>query len=131
MRHLMILLGLIIFPFFGNSQNYEQFEAEREVHSEMISENVYRVSFVYENSEQRGIYVKVKEGIVKHGVWRMTIYGKTVMKVKYDMGNMVLLTTYGPEGKKEYDNTTFEIQRLKNKINRLENELAEVVVCEH
>ena len=85
---------------------------------ELVDDNLYKYEYVNDNGQitQSGYYKKIDGSYLPHGFWR----DNRGTKAEFRNGIMVWIK---PNGKKKYTFEEIQIQRLKNRIARLEEKL--------
>lgn len=88
---------------------------------EKVDDNLYKYEFVNEKGQiaQSGYYKKINDEYKPHGFWR-DIVGT---KAEYRNGIMIWIK---PKGDKKYTFEELQIQKLKNKIARLEQKITSI-----
>ena len=92
------------------------FGQERVIHQ--IDDNLYTYKYVNKEGEvtQKGYYKIINNVFRPHGFWSDNLG----TKAEFRNGNIVWIK---PKGHKKYTNKDLEIQKLKNRIARLEEKL--------
>ena len=85
---------------------------------ELVDDNLYKYQFVNEEGQitQSGYYKKVDGTYLPHGFWRDNVG----TKAEYRNGIMVWIK---PKGQKKYTFEELQIQKLKNRIEMLEQKI--------
>ena len=85
---------------------------------EKVDDNLYKYEYVNDNGQiaQSGYYKKVDGSYLPHGFWK----DNAGTKAEFRNGIMVWIK---PKGKKKYTFEELQIQKLKNRIARLEEKL--------
>ena len=85
---------------------------------ELVDDNLYKYHFVNEEGQitQSGYYKKVDGTYLPHGFWRDNVG----TKAEYRNGIMVWIK---PKGQKKYTFEELQIQKLKNRIEMLEQKI--------
>ena len=85
---------------------------------ELVDDNLYKYQFVSEEGQitQSGYYKKVDGTYLPHGFWRDNVG----TRAEYRNGIMVWIK---PKGQKKYTFEELQIQKLKNRIEMLEQKL--------
>ena len=85
---------------------------------ELVDDNLYKYQFVNEEGQitQSGYYKKINGSYLPHGFWRDNVG----TKAEYRNGIMVWIK---PKGQKKYTFEELQIQKLKNRIEMLEQKL--------
>ena len=120
MNKLVLILGFLVFPFFGFSQNTKS----NSIDLNPISENYYSVKISRGSIKQSGYFIIEDDKPVMNGKWIMRINGKKTLIGMYDGGVLNSLTVFENGQKIKYDKHQLEVGKLKSRINRLENLLA-------
>jgi len=85
---------------------------------EKVDDNLYKYEYVNDNGQiaQSGYYKKVNGSYLPHGFWK----DNAGTKAEFRNGIMVWIK---PKGKKKYTFEELQIQKLKNRIARLEQKI--------
>ena len=85
---------------------------------EQVDDNLYKYEFVNEEGQiaQSGYYKKINDEYKPHGFWK----DNAGTKAEFRNGIMVWIK---PKGKKKYTFEELQIQKLKNRIARLEQKI--------
>ena len=85
---------------------------------ELVDDNLYKYEYVNDNGQiaQSGYYKKVDGSYLPHGFWK----DNAGTKAEFRNGIMVWIK---PKGKKKYTFEELQIQKLKNRIARLEQKI--------
>lgn len=85
---------------------------------ELVDDNLYKYEFVNEEGKitQSGYYKKIDGTYLPHGFWK----DNAGTKAEFKNGIMVWIK---PKGDKKYTYKDLEIQRLRNRITRLEKKI--------
>ena len=85
---------------------------------ELVDDNLYKYHFVNEEGQitQSGYYKKIDGTYLPHGFWRDNVG----TKAEFRNGTMVWIK---PKGQKKYTFEELQIQKLKNRIEMLEQKL--------
>ena len=88
---------------------------------ELVDDNLYKYEFVNEEGKitQSGYYKKIDNRYVPHGFWKDFVG----TKAEYRNGIMIWIK---PKGDKKYTFEELQIQKLKNKIARLEEKITSI-----
>ena len=85
---------------------------------ELVDDNLYKYEYVNDNGQitQSGYYKKIDGTYLPHGFWRDNVG----TKAEFKNGTMVWIK---PKGEKKYTFEELQIQKLKNRIARLEQKI--------
>ena len=85
---------------------------------ELVDDNLYKYEFVNEEGKitQSGYYKKIDGSYLPHGFWK----DNAGTKAEFKNGTMVWIK---PKGEKKYTFEELQIQKLKNRIARLEQKI--------
>ena len=110
-KRVLYLLFITFILTIGNV-----FGQERVIHQ--IDDNLYTYKYVNKEGEvtQKGYYKKVDGSYLPHGFWK----DNAGTKAEFRNGIMVWIK---PKGKKKYTFEELQIQKLKNRIARLEQKI--------
>jgi len=87
-----------------------------------VKNNTYEMVETLESGTQVGFFKKTSDGkFVRHGEWKLLKDDNVITTVYYENDVMVWIE---PENGKRYTKEQLEIERLKNKVNKLQEELA-------
>lgn len=113
-KRVFYLLFITFILIIGNV-----FGQERVIHH--IDDNLYSYKYVNEEGKvtQKGFYKRVDNVFRPHGIWSDFVG----TKAEYKEGIMVWIK---PKGDKKYTYKDLEIQRLRNRIARLEKKITSI-----
>lgn len=117
MNKLILILGFLVFPFFGFSQNLENKEYNQ------IFENYYSVKIKGENVSQTGYYLVKNDQVLMDGKWILKLNGEKSLIGFYKEGSLQSLIVYEDGQVLRYSRHELDIAKLKAKILRLENSI--------
>lgn len=111
-----VFYSILIFLILGISNLFGQ---DRVIHQ--IDDNLYSYKYVNDEGKvtQKGFYKKVDNVFRPHGIWSDFVG----TKAEYKEGIMVWIK---PKGDKKYTYKDLEIQRLRNRIARLEKKITSI-----